>query len=269
MAYYVDESGELIAKHGGTTSKTGKGIQQELIDYILGLTRAGLPGHSKYGRPLRPGEKSFPPKTNYYNLVDGKSINISQMDSSELQAELERYKKQLNKIGLSELEGFAKEIGKVTPFGTDIDFPINLDKGIEGETVKSRASWESKWNPNTKKFELEDRSYKGGHLGLRREGLDVVETPEDKMGTTNVSMSRPGDKQSRTQYGPFGLGTERQLWKQNGKYFTTLSFIKKGGTDEQDYWFKGGEPKEIKESEYNRLQKKMRERRLKNISKAL
>ena len=93
MAYYVDESGELIAKHGGTTSKTGKGIQQELIDYILGLTRAGLPGHSKYGRPLRPGEKSFPPKTNYYNLVDGKSINISQMDSSELQAELAKESK--------------------------------------------------------------------------------------------------------------------------------------------------------------------------------
>ena len=74
--------------------------------------------------------------------------------------------------------------------------------------------------------------------------------------------------QQRTRTGLFGLGTERKLYEKDGKYYTTLSFVKGGNRPEgPEYWFDGGKEKEISYERYKDLHRKMKNRRLKNISR--
>lgn len=95
-----------------------------------------------------------------------------------------------------------------------------------------------------------------GKFSLQKEHLDPVYYDDNKM------------TQQRTRTGLLGLGSERKLFERDGKYFTTLSFVKGGNKEEgPEYLFKGGKEKEISKDQYDNYYNKMKKRRLKNIGK--
>jgi hypothetical protein len=255
---------------------SGKGLQKGMLRQLIDVygSQARNPKSNKVFNGYIDLDKSawVKGRTDVFILPDGTKFQASREDmvnigNGNLPKELTD---RLRKIDLSKVNAFL--------YGTGGKGEDGVKWHHDPTEYKEDGDW---WSHN----ELKDReTYKAGPLGLRTETHKVIKTAEQKLedeGKFDFSVAKrphfqeyPGkgrvtNKRSRTTYGPAGLGTERQLFKQGDKYYTTLSFIKKGGTKDQGYWFSGGKPKEISQDRFNKLARMVIDKRLKNISKAL
>tara|TARA_Y100001963_G_scaffold1244_1_gene1823 strand:+ start:1446 stop:2183 length:738 start_codon:yes stop_codon:yes gene_type:complete len=199
---------------------------------------------------------------------------------------LNKFKIQLNGMSVYELD---KIIPSSVIFSSDDnEFQFDMSRGT-GDDVKEHESWKGEGGfdplsprnigrPNHEFVYGDARVDKwdpipAGKLGLQKEHL-YYDTPN--YGEDYRPHDHPKMTDQRTRTGPLGFGTERKLYERDGKYYTTLSFVKGGNKQNlneegqlvgPEYLFSGGKEREISYERYKKLQKKMKKRRLRNISR--